>query len=34
MRPLIDASITYQEYEENINISLKRLRHSNRSNVF
>ena len=28
MRPLIDASINNQEYEENTNVTLKRLRHS------
>ena len=33
MRPLIDATITYQEYEENINVTLKRLRHSDLNNV-
>ena len=33
MRPLIDAAITYQEYEENINVTLKRLRHSDLNNV-
>ena len=28
MRSVIDASITNQEYEENINVTLKHLRHS------
>ena len=28
MKPLIDASITNQEYEDNTNVTLKRLRHS------
>ena len=28
MGPLIDASTTSQEYEENINVTLKQLRHS------
>ena len=28
MGPLVDASITNQEYEGNINVTLKRLRHS------
>ena len=32
MEPLIDASITNQEYEENINVTLKRLRHSDLNN--
>ena len=27
MEPLIDASTTSQEYEENINVTLKRLQH-------
>ena len=33
MRPLIDASITNQEYEEKINLTLTRLRHCNLNNV-
>ena len=33
MGPLIDASITSQEYEENINVTLKRLRRSDLNNV-
>ena len=33
MRPLIDASITNQEYEENINLTLTRLQHSDLNNV-
>ena len=33
MRPLIDGSITNQEYRENITVTLKRLRHSNLNNV-
>ena len=33
MRPLIDGSITNQEYEENITVTLKRLRHSDLNNV-
>ena len=32
MRPLIDASVTSQEYEKNI-VTLKRLRHSHVNNV-
>ena len=32
MGPLIDVSITNQEYEENI-VTLKRLRHSDLNNV-
>ena len=33
MGPLVDASTTSQEYEENINVTLKRLRHSDFNNV-
>ena len=33
MEPLIDASITIQEWEENINVTLKRLRHSHLNNI-
>ena len=33
MGPLIDASTTNQEYEENINVTFKRLRHSDLNNV-
>ena len=33
MRPLIDGSITNQEYRENITVTLKRLRHSDLNNV-
>ena len=33
MGPLVDASITNQEYEGNINVTLKRLRHSDLNNV-
>ena len=33
MSPLIDASTTSQEYEKNINVTLKRLRDSHLSNV-
>ena len=33
MELLIDASITNQEYEKNINVTLKRLRHSQVNNV-
>ena len=33
MGPLINASITSQECEENINVTLKRLRHSHLYNV-
>ena len=33
MGPLIDASITSQEYEENINVTLKRLRCSDLNNI-
>ena len=33
MELLIDASITSQEYEKNINVTLKRLRHSQVNNV-
>ena len=33
MRSVLDASITNQEYEENINVTLKRLRHSDLNNV-
>ena len=33
MGPLIDASITSQEYKENINVTLKRLRRSRLNNV-
>ena len=33
MRPLIEASIINQEYEENINVTLKRSRHSDLNNV-
>ena len=33
MGPFIDASITNQEYEENINVTLKRLQHSSLNNV-
>ena len=33
MEPLIDASITNEEYEENINVTLKRSRHSELNNV-
>ena len=33
MGPLIDACIPNQEYEENINVTLKRLRHSDVNNV-
>ena len=33
MGPLIDASTTSQEYEKNINVTLKRLRHSHLNNV-
>ena len=33
MELLIDASITSQEYEKNINVTLKRLRHSHLNNV-
>ena len=33
MKSLFDASNTNQEYEENINVNLKRLRHSDLNNV-
>ena len=33
MRSVLDASITNQGYEENINVTLKRLRHSDLNNV-
>ena len=33
MELLTDASITSQEYEKNINVTLKRLRHSHLNNV-
>ena len=33
MRSVLDASITNQEYEENINVTLKRSRHSDPNNV-
>ena len=33
MKSLTDASNTNQEYEENINVNLKRLRHSDLNNV-
>ena len=33
MRPLIEASIINQEYEENINVTLKRSRHSDVNNI-
>ena len=33
MGPLIDVSITSQEYEENINVTLKRLRRSDLNNI-
>ena len=33
MRPLINASLTNQEYEENISVTLKRLRHSDLNNL-
>ena len=33
MGPLIDPSITYQEYKENIHVTLKRLRHSDLNSV-
>ena len=33
MRPLIDGSITNQEYRENITVTIKRLRHSDLNNV-
>ena len=33
MGPLIDARTTSQEYEENINITLKRLQHSHLNRV-
>ena len=33
MGPFIDASITNQEYEENINVTLKCLQHSSLNNV-
>ena len=33
MRSVLDASITNQEYEENINVTLKRSRHSDLNNV-
>ena len=33
MGPLIDASINTQEYEEIINVTLKRIRHSHLNNV-
>ena len=33
MGPLVDASITNQEYEGNINVTLKRSRHSDLNNV-
>ena len=33
MRPLIEASIINQEYEENINVTVKRSRHSDLNNV-
>ena len=32
MRSLIDASLTNKEYEENIDVTLKRLRHSDLNN--
>ena len=34
MGPLIDASATSQEYEKNISVTLKRLRHSHLNNRF
>ena len=33
MRPLIDRSITNQEYKKNITVTLKRLQHSDLNNV-
>ena len=33
MGPLIDVSITSQGYEENINVTLKRLRRSDLNNI-
>ena len=33
MRPLIDGSITNQEYKKNITVTLKRLQHSDLNNV-
>ena len=33
MEPLIDASITSQEYEKNINVTLKQLWHSHLNNL-
>ena len=33
MRPLIDWSITNQEYKKNITVTLKRLQHSDLNNV-
>ena len=33
MGPLVEASTTNQEYEKNINVTLKRLRHSHLNNV-
>ena len=33
MGPLIDARTTSQEYEENINVTLKRLQHSHLNTV-
>ena len=33
MGPLIDASINTQEYEEIINVTLKRIQHSHLNNV-
>ena len=33
MGPLIDARTTSQEYEENINVTLKRLQHSHLNRV-
>ena len=33
MRPLIDGSISNQEYRENITVTIKRLRHSDLNNV-
>ena len=33
MGPLADASTTSQEYEQNINVTLRRLRHSHLNNV-
>ena len=33
MRHLIDACVRNREYEENINVTLKRLRHSDVNNV-